>query len=161
MARPREGVGGKRFSVLVENGIEIADSPGAVAIVAVNAADRVLLVRQDRPATGGELLEIPAGLIEPGEEPLGTARRELREETGLHGGRWRELACFWTSPGFARHRVTLFSAEGLEEGVPEHDEHEELEVVRWPLAEVEARLAQIEDAKTLAGLLLYVRARGV
>ena len=150
---------GKRFSVLVENGIEIADSSGAVAIVAVDAADRVVLVRQDRPATGGELLEIPAGLIDPGEEPVGTARRELREETGLHGGRWRELASFWTSPGFARHRVTLFSAEGLEEGVPEPDEHEELEVVRWPLAEVEARLAQIEDAKTLAGLLLYLRGR--
>jgi len=152
---------GKRFSVLVENGIEIADSPGAVAIVAVDAADRVVLVRQGRPATGGELLEIPAGLIDPGEEPLGTARRELREETGLRGGSWRELASFWVSPGFMRHRVTLFAAEGLEEGVPEPEEHEELEVVRWPLDEVEARLPQIEDAKTLAGLLLYVRARGV
>jgi len=151
---------GKRFSVLVEDGIEIAESPGAAAIVAVDGADRVVLVRQVRPAAGGELLELPAGLIDEDEVPLVTAQRELREETGLRGGTWRELASFWTSPGFVRHRLTLFAAEDLEEGAPEPDEHEQLDVVRWPLDEVEARLDEIDDAKTLAGLLLYLRMRG-
>ena len=110
-----------------------------------------------RVATGGELLELPAGLIDEGEEPLQTAKRELREETGLRGGNWRELASFWTSPGFMNERVTVFVADGLEEGEPEPDEDEELEIVRWTLAEVEERLHELEDATTLIGLLLYLR----
>jgi len=150
---------GRRFSVHLEDGIEYADSAGAVAIVAKDADDRIVLVRQERPAVGAALLELPAGLIEEGEEPLATARRELREETGLHGGSWEELTSFWSAPGFVRHRLTIFVAEALEEGEAAPDEGEELEVVRWPLPEVGARLAEIEDAKTLAGLLLYLRRR--
>lgn len=148
---------GRRFSVLVEDGYEIADTPDAVAILAIDAEDRVVFVRQTRVATGGKLLELPAGLIDEGEKPLETAQRELREETGLHGGSWRELASFWTSPGFVNERVWVFVAAGLEEGEPEPDEGEELEVVRWTLSEVEARLPELEDATTLIGLLLYLR----
>jgi ADP-ribose pyrophosphatase len=148
---------GKRFSVLVEDGYEIADTPDAVAIVALDAEGRIVLVRQRRVATGTKLLELPAGLIDEGETPIETARRELREETGLRGGRWRELAAFWTSPGFSTERVTVFAAAGLEEGEPEPDEGEELEVVRWSLTEVEARIGELEDATTLVGLLLYLR----
>lgn len=148
---------GKRFSVLVEDGYEIADTPDAVAIVALDAEGRIVLVRQRRVATGTKLLELPAGLIDEGETPIETARRELREETGLRGGRWRELAAFWTSPGFMNERVTVFAAAGLEEGEPEPDEGEELEVVRWSLAEVKARIGELEDATTLVGLLLYLR----
>ena len=77
---------GKRFSVLVEDGFEIADTPDAVAIVALDADERVVLVRQHRRAIGTDLLELPAGLVDDGEEPLAAAQRELREETGLHGG---------------------------------------------------------------------------
>ncbi len=113
---------GRRFAVVVEDGYEIADTPDAVAIVAVDAEDRFVFVRQRRVAIGGKLLELPAGLIDEGETPLETARRELREETGLHGGSWRELASFWTSPGFVNERVTVFVAEGLEEGEPDPDE---------------------------------------
>lgn len=148
---------GKRFAVLAEEGYEIADTPDAVAIVALDAEERVVLVRQKRVATGGKLLELPAGLIDEGEEPLASAQRELREETGLSGGSWRQLASFWTSPGFVNERVTVFVAHGLEEGEPEPDEGEDLEVVRWTLAEVEARLRELEDATTLIGLLLYLR----
>jgi ADP-ribose pyrophosphatase len=148
---------GKRFSVFVEDGYEVADTPDAVAIVAVDAEDRVVLVRQQRIATGGELLELPAGLIDEGEAPLESAKRELREETGLHGGRWRELTSFWSSPGFVNERVWVFAATGLDEGEPEPDEGEELEIVRWPLSEVGARLADVKDATTLIGLLLYLR----
>ena len=148
---------GERFSVLVEDGYEIADTPDAVAVVALDAQERVVLVRQARPAIGGELLELPAGLVDEGEALLPAAQRELREETGLQGGSWRELTSFWTSPGFVNERVTVFAANGLEEGEPEPDEGEDIEVVRWTLAEVEARLHELEDATTLIGLLLYLR----
>jgi ADP-ribose pyrophosphatase len=137
---------------------EIVEHPGAVAIVAVDLDGYVTLVRQLREATRKHLLELPAGTAEPGEEPLETARRELREECGLTGGEWRELAAFWTTPGFCRERMHLFAAEGVERGEPEPADDEELELVRWPLAAVSERLGEIEDAKTLAGLLLYLTA---
>ena len=152
---------GRRFGVEVVDGDEIADTPDAVAIVAFDAEERVVLVRQTRTAAGGEhLLELPAGLIDEGEEPLETARRELREETGLSGGRWREVASFWTSPGFLNERVTVFVADGLDEGEPEPDEGEQIEIVRWHLQEVEERVTELADAATLVGLLLYLRERG-
>jgi ADP-ribose pyrophosphatase len=138
---------------------EIVEHPGAVAIVAVDADGYVTLVRQLRQATRERLLELPAGTAEPGEEPLATARRELREECGLTGGQWRELAVFWTTPGFCRERMHLFAAENVERGEPEPADDEELELVRWPVTEVEGRLGEIEDAKTLAGLLLYLQPR--
>jgi ADP-ribose pyrophosphatase len=142
-----------------ENEREIVEHPGAVAIVAVDADGFVWLVRQLREATRGRLLEIPAGTAEPGEEPLETARRELQEECGLTGGEWRRLAAFWTTPGFCRERMVLFAAEGVEPGEPSPAEDEELEIVRRPVGEIAALLGEIEDAKTLAGLLLYLQTR--
>ena len=138
---------------------EIVEHPGAVAIVAVDEEGCVTLVRQLREAVRSRLLELPAGTAEPGEEPLETARRELREECGLTGGEWRELAACWTTPGFCRERMHLFAAEGVERGEPTPAADEELEIVRWPVAEVRERLHEIEDAKTLAGLLLYIGTR--
>jgi ADP-ribose pyrophosphatase len=139
---------------------EIVEHPGAVAVVAVDEEGCVTLVRQLREPARKRLLELPAGTAEPGEEPLATARRELREECGLTGGEWRELAAFWTTPGFCRERMHLFAAEGVVRGEAEPEADEDLELVRWPLDEVDAHLAEIEDAKTLAGLLLYLRTRG-
>ena len=136
---------------------EIVEHPGAVAIVAVDGEGYVTLVRQLREATRMRLLELPAGTAEPGEEPLETARRELQEECGLTGGEWRELAAFWTTPGFCRERMHLFAAEGVERGEASPAEDEELELVRWRVADIGERLDEIEDAKTLAGLLLYLR----
>lgn len=136
---------------------EIVEHPGAVAIVAVDGEGCVTLVRQLREATRKRLLELPAGTAEPGEEPLVTARRELQEECGLTGGEWRELAAFWTTPGFCRERMHLFAAEGVERGEASPAEDEDLELVRWPVGEIGQRLPEVEDAKTLAGLLLYLR----
>jgi ADP-ribose pyrophosphatase len=159
----RVGYRGRLIGVTVETWggyeREIVEHPGAVAIVAVDAEGVVTLVRQLREPARKRLVELPAGTREPGEEPLETARRELREECGLTGGAWRELAAFWTTPGFCRERMHLFAAEGVVAGEADPEEDEDVELVRWPLGELESRLAEIEDAKTLAGLLLYLRSR--
>jgi ADP-ribose pyrophosphatase len=152
---------GKLFDVTVErwgdHDREIVEHPGAVAIVAVDREGAVILVRQLREPARKELVELPAGTLEEGEEPLATARRELAEETGLTGGRWRELASFYTTPGFCREHMHLFLAEDLEPGDAQQEEDESIELVRVPREELEARIDEIEDAKTLAGLLLYLR----
>ena len=125
--------------------------------------DRVVLVRQLREPARKELLELPAGGLEEGEEPLATAQRELREERAA-GGDWRHVAAFWTTPGYSDERMDLFVATGLEEGDAEADDGEGIELVRggrWRRSS-RARLGEIgEDAKTLAGLLLYLRDRGL
>jgi len=136
---------------------EIVEHPGAVAVVAVDGDGYVTLVRQLREPTRKQLLELPAGTAEPGEEPLETARRELQEECGLVGGEWRGLTAFWTTPGFCRERMHVFAAEGVERGEAAPAEDEELELVRWRVSEIAERLDEIEDAKTLAGLLLYLQ----
>jgi ADP-ribose pyrophosphatase len=139
---------------------EIVEHPGAVAIVAVDARDNVVLVRQLREPARKELLELPAGTLDADEQPLASAQRELAEETGLRGGDWRHGTSFWTTPGFCRERMHVFFAERVEEGDQRLEDDESIEVVRVPLAELPARLDEIEDAKTLAGLLFYLRERG-
>ena len=136
---------------------EIVEHPGAVAIVAIDREGMLTLVRQLREAVRTRLLELPAGTLEEGEAPLACARRELEEETGLTGGTWRAVTAFYTTPGFSRERMHLFFAEELDRGESSPESDEELEVVRWPRAEIAANVGEIEDAKTLAGLLLYLR----
>ena len=152
---------GKLIDVTVErwgeNEREIVEHPGAVAIVAVDAEAAVTLVCQLREPARAELLELPAGTLEEGEAPLTTAKRELEEETGLTGGRWRELAGFYTTPGFCREYMHVFLAEDLDPGEARQEADESIELVRVPRDELETRLSEIEDAKTLAGLLLYLR----
>jgi ADP-ribose pyrophosphatase len=139
-----------------EHDREIVEHPGAVAIVAVDAEGKVALVRQRREAVREYLLELPAGTLEEGESPLESARRELEEETGLTGGSWRELGRFYTTPGFCRERMHLFAAEDVEAGAAKPEEDEELELVRWDVGEIGTRIGELEDAKTVAGLLLYL-----
>jgi len=154
---------GKQVSVEVERWgkreREIVRHPGAVVIVAVDAEGRVTLVRQLREPARKQLLELPAGTREPDEEPLATARRELEEEAGLAGGDWRLAATFYSTPGFCDELVRLYFAEGVEETERALQEDEEIELLRVPLNELEAVIPEIEDAKTLAGLLLYLRER--
>jgi ADP-ribose pyrophosphatase len=138
---------------------EIVEHPGAVAVVAVDSEQTLWLVRQLREPARKRLLELPAGTREPGEEPLDTARRELREECGLTGGEWSELGAFWTTPGFCREYMHLYLAEGVAAGEAKPEDDEDVEVVRWPVDELESRLGELEDAKTLAGLLLFLHRR--
>jgi len=146
------------IKIVEENGKEIVDHPGSVAVVAIDTDDRVVLVSQYREPAKKDLLELPAGTREENEDPLTTAKRELEEECALVGGEWRELAGFWTTPGFVREYMHLYLASGVEEGGKQDlDEGEDVRVVRWPVAEIADRLGEIEDAKTLLGLLLYLR----
>ena len=125
-----------------DNDREVVKHPGAVAIVAVDGEGKVALVRQRREAVRGYLLELPAGTLE--------------EETGLTGGTWRELGAFYTTPGFCRERMHVFVAEGVEAGDAKPEEDEELELVQWDVGEIAGRIGELDDAKTIAGLLLYL-----
>jgi ADP-ribose pyrophosphatase len=161
----RTAYDGKLIDVTVErwgeHEREIVEHSGAVAIVAVDASNSVVLVRQLREPARRELLELPAGTLDADEEPLASAKRELAEETGLTGGDWHHATSFWTTPGFCREQMHLFFAERVEEGEQRHEDDESIELVRIPLDELPSRLDGIEDAKTLAGLLLYLRERGL
>jgi ADP-ribose pyrophosphatase len=155
---------GKLISVDIErwggHEREIVRHPGAVAVVAVDSERQVVtLVRQLREAAGKRLLELPAGTREPDEEPLATAKRELAEEAGLGGGEWRLAGSFYSTPGFCDELVSVYIAEGVEEVERNPQDDEEIELVRVPVGELESLLPQVEDAKTLAGLLLYLRER--
>jgi ADP-ribose diphosphatase len=148
---------GKHIAVEVRDGKEVVRHGPAVAIVAVDRDRRVWLVRQERAGANGPLLELPAGNVDEGEPPLEAARRELREETGLHAGEWVEAAAFYTTPGFCDERMHLFVAHELEPGQASPEGTEEIELVRVGLDEVADLVAEIEDAKTLVGLLLLLR----
>ncbi len=134
---------------------EIVEHRGAVAIVALDADQRVLMVRQYRSAAARELLEIPAGTLEDGEDPGLCAVRELKEETGYHAARWEPLGHFYSSPGFSTEKMYLYLASQLTfaEAAPEEDESISLELV--PLAEAVSQIerGEIVDAKTIVGLL--------
>ena len=141
---------------------EIAVHPGAVGIVA-HDTEQLFLVRQPREAVGEPaLLELPAGKLDvEGESALDCARRELGEEIGMRAAEWTELKRFYTSPGFAQEEVTLFVATGLER-IPDHepDPEERIELVRWPLADLDGAIDACADSKTLIGLLLLRRSLG-
>jgi ADP-ribose pyrophosphatase len=141
---------------------EKVSHPGAVGIVAVDER-RVWLTRQPREVVGdGASLEIPAGKLDvPEEERLQTAKRELAEEIGKQADSWEEIMSFYTSPGFSDERVWLYLATGLSEA-PETqaDELERIEIVPWPLEEVDGAIAQCEDSKSLIALLWLARRQG-
>ncbi len=137
---------------------------GAVAILAIDQ-EHVWLTRQPREAAGlTRSLEIPAGKRDvDGEEPLATAKRELGEEIGKRAASWRELMSFYSSAGFSDERVWLYLATDLaDDPDAEPEPGERIEVVPWPLRELDDAIAQCEDAKTLIALqwLALARERG-
>ncbi len=134
---------------------------GAAVILPVLDGDRVCLIRNDRMAVGEQLLELPAGTIAPPEDPLETARRELMEETGYSAGSLEKLHEFWVSPGILRERMHLFVARDLTAGPPRLERGEEIMslVVSWSEALEMIDRREIQDAKTIVGLLFYDRIR--
>ena len=136
---------------------DVIDHPGAVVIAAVDEGGRVALVRQYRHAVGGELLELPAGTMEPDEPPAETAMRELREETGLAAADWASLGSFYSSPGFLHEELHAFLATGLTGGAQAFDDDEDIAVEWLPLTALLDDPGRVHDAKTLATLLLVAR----
>ncbi|MCG3141181.1 MAG: ADP-ribose pyrophosphatase [Anaerolineae bacterium] len=135
---------------------EIAEHHGAVAILPLDEAGNVTLVKQWRAATGRVMLEIPAGTLEPNEEPSSGAPRELKEETGLTAARWDFLARFFPSPGILTEEMFLYLARALTRGAQQLMDDEEIEIVTLSLDDALARIAtgEIADAKTIVALLL-------
>jgi 8-oxo-dGTP pyrophosphatase MutT (NUDIX family) len=134
---------------------------GAVGIVA-HDDEHLWLVRQPREAImRDDVLEIPAGRLDvPGEPPEEAARRELAEELGLAAEQWSHTMTYYTSAGFTNEEVHLYLATGLHQvQKPETEEDERIEIVRWPLADLDGAIDACVDAKTLIGLLLLRRAR--
>jgi 8-oxo-dGTP pyrophosphatase MutT (NUDIX family) len=138
---------------------EIVAHSGAVGIVA-HDGERIWLVRQPREAVGvPDLLELPAGkLDDDSEAPLDTAKRELAEEIGKAADEWTLLKRYFTSAGYTDEIVHVYLATGLRDVErPETGEDERIEIVSTPLSELDAVIAEVEDAKTLIGLLLLQR----
>ena len=142
---------------------EIVEHGDVVAMVPVDAGDNVLLVRQYRKATEQTLLEIPAGLVEPGEEPLESARRELEEEAGFAAESWELLGGFYTSPGFCTEYIHVYLATGLSPRSRDPDDDEIIEVVPVPVTGIGGLVSsgEIRDVKSIAGLLMALRRLGL
>ena len=137
---------------------EVVEHPGAVAILAYDG-ERLAMVRQWRQAADSELLEIPAGTLEPGEAPLVTAQRELAEECGLDAAHWEEGPSFYTAPGFSTELLTLFLATDLHAVEMEAPDDEALERSWLSLPDAVAAIeaGTIRDAKSLVGILWLAR----
>jgi ADP-ribose pyrophosphatase len=140
---------------------EKVSHPGAVGMLALDAT-HVWLTRQPREVVGAVAsLEIPAGKLDvAGEEPLATAKRELAEEIGKQAARWEEIKVFFTSPGFSDERVWLFLATDLSDAPPAPtEENERIEIVPWPLSELDLAIRECQDSKSLIALLWLARER--
>ena len=156
---------GPRFSVhkgtFGEREREWVEAPDAVAVVAYDD-EQVYLVRQQREAIGrDDVLEIPAGIMDvEGESPLETGKRELEEEIGMRADDWVHATTFFSSSGFTDEQVHVFLATGLTKvAEPDADGEEGIELVTWPLDQIDGLIDGNADAKTLVGLMWLQRAR--
>ncbi|WP_026894086.1 NUDIX hydrolase [Clostridiisalibacter paucivorans] len=135
---------------------EIVEHPGAVAIIAVNEKNELIMVKQYRKAVEDELYEIPAGKIEIGEDPKSCAIRELKEETGYTPENIDYILEFFTSPGFSNEKLYLFMATGLNEGEATPDIDEYIDVVKLKIEDLLTMIEEgkILDSKTIIAILL-------
>ena len=137
---------------------EIVEHEECVAVIAVDEEGDILLVRQFRKPVEKELLEIPAGGIDPGETPEDSVRREMREETGFLPRKLEKLGGFYSSPGFCTEYLYLYLATDLVSSPLQAEDSEGITLVRVPPAQIPALLASgtICDAKSIAGLLTFL-----
>ena len=135
---------------------DVVRHPGAVGILALDADGSVLMVKQYRTAFDREMLEIPAGKLEPGEDPLSCARRELEEETGFVAGELRHLVSIAIAVGYCDELLHLFLATNLNSGSAQPDTDEFVEVVWVPLADLvqAVQAGELKDAKSIVAVLL-------
>lgn len=135
---------------------EVVHHPGASAVVAIDEDNRIIMEKQFRYALNDYLLEIPAGKLDAGEDPLVCAKRELEEETGIVASEWISLGTIATSPGFCNEVIHLYVAKGLSKGEIHWDEDEYVEVERYTFDELLQRIKEekIKDSKSLSTLLL-------
>lgn len=136
---------------------EVVVHPGSVVILPVTDAGEVVLIRNERHTIGRTLLEIPAGTLEPGEDPLACAAREVEEETGFQATSLEPLLAFWAAPGVSTERMHAFLATGLRPTAQRLDATERIEVHPTRPEEVLARIQDgtIQDAKTIATVLFW------
>ena len=137
---------------------EIVEHSDCVAVVVLDSKDRAVLVRQYRKAVGKKLLEIPAGGIDPGEQPINCVRRELQEEIGYLPNKIDKLGGFYSAPGYCTEYLHLYLATYLIPSQLEAEDTEDIEVVRVPLSRIPELIAsgEISDAKSIAGLLRVI-----
>ena len=135
---------------------EIVEHPGAVAIVALDDRQRVVLVKQYRHAVRAMTIEIPAGTMEPNEDPLEAAQRELREETGFTAERFDPIGSIHPAPGWSTEYIHLYLATGLTPGPTATEPDESIELLRVPLPDAVdmIRSGSIDDGKSVSALLL-------
>lgn len=140
---------------------EIIEHSDCIAVIAIDEDDNVLLVRQYRKAIEKELLEIPAGGIDPGEDAETAVRREMQEETGYLPGRVKRLGGFYSTPGYCTEYLHLYLATELAPSQLYAEDTAGISLVRVPVKEIPALLAsgKIEDAKSIAGLHIYLEHR--
>jgi ADP-ribose pyrophosphatase len=144
---------------------DIVQHPGSIVILAVDDTarpPRILLERQYRHAAGQRMWELPAGTLDPGENKLEAAKRELLEETGYTAARWQRAMFFYVSPGFLSESMQVFLARGLRKGTaqPEEDEKIAIRFFSLPQAVRMAMTGKIIDAKTIAPLLWLAKKAG-
>jgi len=139
---------------------EVAEHADAVAIIAIDNAGNVLMERQYRHAAGKELLEIPAGCIEPGETPEAAARREMQEETSFLPQKLKRLGGFYSAPGWATEYLYLFLATDLLPSPLTAEDTDEIKLEAVPLSRILELITEgtVEDAKSIAGLLWCLEA---
>ncbi|MCL5971536.1 MAG: NUDIX hydrolase [Firmicutes bacterium] len=150
---------GKALSVRVdpvsvkgrETSREVVQRAPAVGIIAETADRRLVVIRQFRWAVGHWLWELPAGVVNPGEDPLATAKRELAEETGYHTDSWQFLFRYYPSPGYTNEEIHLFYASQVRHGTPHPDPDEEITVELW---DKERLRQQLRSSATLTSIWL-------
>ena len=137
---------------------EIVEHSDCVAIVAVDDKDNVLLIKQFRQPVGKTLLEIPAGGIEPGEDPVATVRRELREETGYLPRKVERFGGFYSTPGYCTEYLYLYLATDLIPSPLSAEDTENISLIRVPTTQIPRLITSgsICDAKSIAGLLTFL-----